>query len=102
MKNLQGDIIGILDSDGTKVVEYVYETWGQFAVSYGSMAATLGELNPFRYRGYYYDQKSGLYYLNSRYYDPEIGRFLNADGYVTTGQELMATNNDIKKYKRIY
>ena len=92
VKNLQGDIIGILDSDGNQVVEYVYESWGQFAISYGSTAATLGELNPFRYRGYYFDQESGLYYLNSRYYDPEIGRFLNADGYVTTGQGLIATN----------
>ena len=64
----------------------------QHSGAYGSMAATLGELNPFRYRGYYFDQESGLYYLNSRYYDPEICRFLNADGYVTTGQGLIATN----------
>ena len=48
------------------------------------MAATLGELNPFRYRGYYYDAESGLYYLRSRYYDPETFRFLNADSIVST------------------
>ena len=83
MKNLQGDIIGILDSNGTKVVNYVYDAWGQ--VSLGGTPwnwVALGELNPFRYRGYYYDTESGLYYLNSRYYDPEIGRFLNADGLI--------------------
>ena len=80
VKNLQGDIIGILDSDGTEVVNYVYDAWGQ--VSLGGTPwnwVALGELNPFRYRGYYYDTESGLYYLNSRYYDPEISRFLNAD-----------------------
>ena len=80
VKNLQGDIIGILDSGGTKVVNYVYDAWGQ--VSLGGTPwnwVALGELNPFRYRGYYYDTESGLYYLNSRYYDPEISRFLNAD-----------------------
>ena len=84
VKNLQGDIIGNLDSAGSQVVEYVYESWGEFAASYGSMAATLGELNPFRYRGYYYDAESGLYYLRSRYYDPETFRFLNADSIVST------------------
>ena len=92
VKNLQGDIIGILDSDGNQVVEYVYETWGQQSGAYGSMAATLGELNPFRYRGYYFDQESGLYYLNSRYYDPEIGRFLNADKYLESGHVVLGNN----------
>ena len=93
VKNLQGDIIGILDSDGTKVVNYVYDTWGQ--VSLGGTPwnwVALGELNPFRYRGYYFDQESGLYYLNSRYYDPEICRFLNADGYVDTGMGIHSQN----------
>ena len=78
------------------MVEYVYETWGQFAVSYGSMAATLGELNPFRYRGYYYDTESGLYYLNSRYYDPEIGRWISPDSVATIlehmDDSIFATN----------
>ncbi|MBS4933219.1 MAG: RHS repeat-associated core domain-containing protein [Clostridiales bacterium] len=92
VKNLQGDIIGILDSDGNQVVEYVYETWGQHSGAYGSMAATLGELNPFRYRGYYYDTETGFYYLNSRYYDPETCRFLNADGYVDTGMGIHSQN----------
>ena len=93
VKNLQGDIIGILDSDGTKVVNYVYDAWGQ--VSLGGTPwnwVALGELNPFRYRGYYYDTESGLYYLNSRYYDPEIGRYINADGYISTGQGIISNN----------
>lgn len=70
----------------------MYESWGQHSGAYGSMAATLGELNPFRYRGYYYDQESGLYYLNSRYYDPEIGRFLNADGVIGANQHILTYN----------
>lgn len=52
----------------------------------------LGANNPFRYRGYYYDTESGLYYLNSRYYDPQTGRFINADSYVSTGQGITGTN----------
>ena len=56
------------------------------------MAETLGQANPFRYRGYYYDTESGFYYLNSRYYDPEIGRFINADGYLSTGVGITGTN----------
>ncbi|MCL2632578.1 MAG: RHS repeat-associated core domain-containing protein, partial [Coriobacteriia bacterium] len=51
----------------------------------GSLSSTIGELNPFRYRGYYYDSETGLYYLNARYYDPEVGRFLNADSQLNPG-----------------
>lgn len=54
----------------------------------------IGNINPFRYRSYYYDLESELYYLNSRYYDPETGRFINADGYISTGQYLHGVNND--------
>ena len=56
------------------------------------MAGTLGALNPLRYRGYVYDSETGLYYLQSRYYDPEICRFINADGYASTGQGLLGGN----------
>ena len=49
-------------------------------------------LNPFRYRGYYYDTDTGLYYLQSRYYNPQWGRFLNADGYVSTGTGMIGFN----------
>ena len=78
-RNLQGDIISILNTAGQTVVSYEYDPWGNILSTSGSMAATLGADNPFRYRGYYYDNESGFYYLQSRYYDPATGRFLNAD-----------------------
>ena len=56
------------------------------------MASTLGEVNPLTYRGYVYDHETGLYYLQSRYYDPEIGRFFNADAFASTGQGLLGNN----------
>ena len=77
--NLQGDIVGILDSEGALVVEYKYDAWGCPLGKSGSMANTLGKRNPFRYRGYVYDEDSYLYYLRNRYYDPEWGRFINSD-----------------------
>ena len=79
IRNGQSDIIGILDSNGNQVVAYVYDSWGKVVGTTGSLADTIGAANPFRYRGYYYDAETGLYYLNSRYYDPEVGRFINAD-----------------------
>ncbi|MBR5323078.1 MAG: hypothetical protein IKU48_05995 [Clostridia bacterium] len=90
--NLQGDVIGIVDNDGTKVVEYTYNEWGKILTITGSLATTIGTLNPFRYRGYYYDAETGFYYVSSRYYDPEIGRWINADGFVSTGQGLLSNN----------
>ena len=90
--NLQGDVVGLVNSSGTSVVSYTYDAWGNPESTTGSMASTLGAANPFRYRGYYYDTESSLYYVSSRYYDPEVGRFLNADGTVSTGQGLTGTN----------
>ena len=90
--NLQGDVVGIVDSAGTLVVEYAYDAWGRIHRTTGSMAATLGAHNPLRYRGYVYDTETGLYYLQSRYYNPEIGRFINADGLVSTGQGPLGNN----------
>ena len=69
IKNLQGDIVAILDSTGTPVVNYVYDAWGRPISKTGSMAGTLGTVQPFRYRGYVYDEETGLYYLRSRYYN---------------------------------
>jgi RHS repeat-associated protein len=80
VKNALGDIIGILDAAGTQVVTYTYDAWGASNGMSGSMMNTLGKQNPFRYRGYFYDDETGFYYLNSRYYDPTTGRFINADG----------------------
>lgn len=76
VKNLQGDVIRVLDGDGNVAVQYTYDPWGVPTVT-GSQ--TIAAINPCSYRGYYYDQETGYYYLQSRYYDPEMGRFLNAD-----------------------
>ena len=77
IKDAQGNIIAILDSYGNAVVEYNYDAWGNNNV--GGTSVTLGNLNPFRYRGYYYDTETKLYFLQTRYYDPEVGRFINID-----------------------
>jgi len=77
--DLQGDVVGLLDSTGAKVVEYHYDAWGKKLYASGSLAGTLGKLNPFRYRGYVYDEETGFYYLRSRYYNPRWGRFVNDD-----------------------
>ena len=68
--NLQGDVIGLIDSNGTEVVKYVYDAWGKILSTTGSLASSLGTIQPFRYRGYVFDQETGLYYLRSRYYNP--------------------------------
>ena len=81
--NAQGDVAAILDSSGTMVASYNYDAWGSCTV-YNSSDAAIGDLNPLRYRGYYYDAETGFYYLQSRYYDPAICRFINADAYATT------------------
>ena len=77
--NLQGDVVALIDANGTQVVEYVYDAWGYPISKTGSLAATIGTLNPFRYRGYVYDEETGLYYLRSRYYNPVWKKFVNAD-----------------------
>ncbi len=79
MKNVLGDIISIVDENGLAVVNYEYDAWGKLISITGSLAGTIGTLNPIRYRSYYYDTESSYYYLNSRYYDPELKRFINAD-----------------------
>ena len=76
VKNLQGDVLCILNEAGEKTVSYRYDPWGKPEVS-GDYE--IADLNPCSYRGYDYDEETGYYYLQSRYYDPEIGRFLNAD-----------------------
>ena len=91
MYNPQGDVIGLFDDELNVVVEYTYDSWGKILSITGPLQYSLGRTNPFRYRGYYYDNESGMYYLNSRYYHPEIGRFINAD-------EVAGVNNDITAY----
>jgi len=92
IRNLQGDVTGIYNYVGSVVVKYAYDAWGKIISVTGSMANTLGKLNPFRYRSYIYDEETGFYYLQSRYYDPEIGRFINADIFVSTGTGLNGFN----------
>ena len=76
IKNIQGDVMQILDSNGSAVVTYSYDPWGVPTVTGNT---TLAALNPCSYRGYDYDEETGYYYLQSRYYDPAVGKFLNAD-----------------------
>ena len=108
-KNLQGDIIGIYDNNLNLIVKYDYDAWGEhkiyyldntnfvdldFDSTYTNISNTnlyIALKNPFRYRGYYYDSETGFYYLNSRYYDPEICRFINADdiSVLSEGKEFI-------------
>ena len=87
--NAQGDVVRIVDGSRNVVASYSYDPWGKLLSSSG----TLANVNPLRYRGYYYDSETGFYYLQSRYYDPEIGRFINADSYASTDATgLLSTN----------
>ena len=91
--NLQGDVVAILNNKGEQVVTYTYDAWGNILSVSGTMADTLGTYNPLRYRGYVYDIETGLYYPQSRYYNPEMGRFINADGQLNNdmlGNNLFA------------
>ncbi|MBQ7541627.1 MAG: hypothetical protein IJT44_04980, partial [Clostridia bacterium] len=85
IKNIQGDVLCVTDDAGTPIVHYTYDAWGAMTISPASQnvpSQTLAEvafLNPVTYRGYFYDHELGFYYLQSRYYDPETGRFISAD-----------------------
>ena len=92
LRNGQNDIVGLMDESGVRVVEYIYDAWGKLISTTGTLATTLGADNPFRYRGYYYDTETGLYYLTTRYYDPEVCRFISADVYMSTGQGVLGGN----------
>ena len=86
--NLQGDVEYLMTSNGTVVAEYEYDAWGKVIMATGNLA----QVNPLRYRGYCYDTDTDFYYLQSRFYDPEIRRFVNADGYASTGQGFLGQN----------
>ena len=92
IRNIQGDIIGLIDETGAEVVSYTYDTWGKVISITGSLASTVGEKNPYLYRGYRYDSETGLYYLQARYYNPEWGRFLNADNFGGDTGSLLSHN----------
>ena len=99
VRNAQNDIIGITDKTGAFVARYTYDEWGVItSITDGNGNDVSGNpthianLNPLRYRSYFYDAETGWYWLNTRYYNPEVGRFINADGYVSTGQDITGFN----------
>ena len=99
LRNGQNDVIGIIDDIGAVVARYTYDPWGKpltvkdgNGVDIAANATHVANVNPFRYRGYFYDTETGFYYLQTRYYDPVTGRFINADGYVSTGQGILGNN----------
>ena len=97
LRNAQNDIIGLLDKDGKVVVRYTYDSWGQVVKIEGTLKDKVGARNPFRYKGYYYDVETGLYYCRSRYYDPAIRRFISADD-----TQVLRDNLDMLGEKNLY
>ena len=92
-KNLQGDITAIRNASGTLVAQYAYDAWGKhIRITDGSGNDVsdnpnhIANINPFRYRGYYFDVETGWYYLNARYYDPNVGRFLSPEPNIYVGK----------------
>ena len=98
VKNVQGDIIGFYSTFHSIFREYTYDSWGNITGVYDedgdpvTNPDDIAYLNPLRYRGYYYDDETGLYYLNSRYYNPEWGTFISADAITAVNSDLLATN----------
>ena len=98
LTNAQGDVVALYNSAGNLVAQYEYDAWGNTLSVKDALGVAItawyniAVANPIRYRGYYYDKDLGLYYLQSRYYDSTIGRFINADGYVSTGQGVTGHN----------
>ena len=106
LTNLQGDVLGLYDAWGKKVAAYYYDAWGNATVyevtqdENGNNVHTvvtegtdhISYVNPIRYRGYYYDDDLGLYYLQSRYYDSTVGRFLNCDNISDQGAGILGYN----------
>ena len=108
-KNIQDDIIGLLDSNYNLVAQYLYDSWGNIISIKDNLGneitdtSNIAHINPYRYRSYYYDKETKLYYLNSRYYNPAWGRFINADGIINADEVIngfnlyaYTTNNPIK------
>ena len=92
LRNAQNDVVKLIDGSGNAVIQYTYDSWGKLLSTSGSLAETFGAEQPFRYRGYVYDEETGFYYLQSRYYNPEVGRFISADIYLSTGQGVLGHN----------
>ena len=97
--NLQGDITGLTNAVGTLIAQYTYDPWGKpltvtdaNGTDISANATHIANINPLRYRGYYYDVESGLYYLLSRYYDPVTQRFVNGDSQISGSGEILGCN----------
>ena len=93
VRNVQNDIVALVDDSGKTVVNYVYDSWGKLLSITGSLKDTVGIQNPFRYRGYYYDNETGMYYLKNRYYDPGLRRFIGSDAITTVEASLETFHN---------
>lgn len=98
MKDGLNNIIAIADSSGDFVVTYDYDAYGNILEIQGDKALTIGKINPYRYRGYRYDNETGLYFLNSRYYNPVLGRFINADDISMVQQYAENVNYNLYSY----
>ena len=99
LKNNQNDIIGILDSNYNIVAKYTYDSWGKIisitdenGIDVSNNNSHIANINPFRYRSYYYDKETGLYYLNSRYYNPLFGRFISPDSVINSNKDFLSHN----------
>ena len=94
IKNLQGDVIAIVEKDANTVAKYSYDAWGVCTIIQDTSGCSIATVNPFRYRGYYYDEEIGLYYLQSRYYYATVGRFINSDSieWLGTNDCILETN----------
>ena len=99
-KNMLGDVVAVYDANGTKLMYYTYDASGQGGgYSQNGGQNTGAAKNPFRYRGYYYDKETGFYYLNSRYYDPILGRFISPDSEaVITATPTALTDKNLYAY----
>ncbi len=98
-KNLQGDVIGIYNENRQLVAKYEYSAFGEITAitdangnDVSANSNHIANINPFRYKGYYYDTETGFYYLITRYYDPQVGRFINSDIHISTGQGILGNN----------
>lgn len=97
-KNLQGDVIGIVDKDANVVAAYTYDAWGVCTVTQDTSRCAIANINPYRYRGYYYDAEIGMYYLQSRYFNPSVGRFVNADAPKCIGISINPISSNLCAY----
>ncbi len=94
-KNLQGDIVSLYNESGVKVLSYNYDAWGNKTTTWHNNTGTnsYAQYNAFTYRGYYFDSETNLYYVNSRYYDSSVARFINADSYLNPNKDLTGFNS---------